>query len=158
MISFTAHCARGHDRVEFTDPLEFERHMTGTHKARKPSYGMPDTPRQGGLPNRYLRPAKAPKNTRKLSAVLEKAAGELVRHGRGVGVAPMVADWHTDDLVPLEDVRTGDVFKLGRHEYVCHDREAWLVTCPEANISEPKRPSNIEDRLGVTVRIVKRAA
>jgi hypothetical protein len=36
-LTFTAHCAKGHDRVEFTDRVEFETHMRAEHKARVPS-------------------------------------------------------------------------------------------------------------------------
>jgi hypothetical protein len=176
-LPFTASCKRGHDPIEFTEREPFERHMTEAHKARKHNVGdacwqgslrVPalDTPRPGGLPNRYLRPSKAPKDTRKLAAVLSKAAAELVNHGRGIGSHYAVTDWHTDDMVRLEDVRTGDVFELGGREYTVHDRDGWLVTMAPSGrgrnarpgTDAPRRPRNIEDRLGETVRIVKRAA
>lgn len=28
---FTGHCARGHERIDFTDGSEFERHLKGKH-------------------------------------------------------------------------------------------------------------------------------
>ena len=34
-LTFRAHCARDHDRVDFTDRAEFEQHMTTEHRARK---------------------------------------------------------------------------------------------------------------------------
>ena len=55
MISFTAHCARNHDRVDFTDPTEFERHMTTEHKKRKLTTRATTTAKP--------RPWKAPKCT-----------------------------------------------------------------------------------------------
>lgn len=166
-LAFTAHCQRGHDRVDFTDRAAFERHMRQTHKAKPITTGAAcyngsaripahDRPRPGGLPNKYLRPNRAPKTTEGLTKILAAAADEYVHHGRGVGSVHPVIDWSTDELVTLEDVRTGDVFRFGRHEYTCHDRAAWLVTGGGA--TEPTRPRNIEDRLGATVIIVKRAA
>ena len=34
-LTFTAHCAKGHDRLEFTDRAAFEAHMKGAHGKRK---------------------------------------------------------------------------------------------------------------------------
>jgi hypothetical protein len=34
-LSFSAHCARGHERIEFTDRAAFEAHMIGVHKAKQ---------------------------------------------------------------------------------------------------------------------------
>jgi hypothetical protein len=165
-LPFSASCQRGHDRIEFTEREPFERHMIQVHKARKPSATRPLPQRPGGLPATYLHPSKAPKDTRKLSAVLAKAATEWVNHGRGSGRHYAVTDWHTDDMVTLEDVRTGDVFELGGREYTVHDRDEWLVTLAPSGrgrnarpgTDTPRRPRNIEVRLGETVRIVKRAA
>jgi len=33
-LSFSAQCARGHERIEFTDRAAFEAHMIGEHKAK----------------------------------------------------------------------------------------------------------------------------
>lgn len=155
-LPFSAHCQRGHDRVDFTDRAAFEQHMTKTHKARKPAARRDLGPRPGGLPNKYLRPNRAPKGTEGLTRILAAAAGEYTDHGRPVGYVHAVVDWQTDERVTLADVRTGDVFRMGRHEYTCTDRDAWLVTGPGAET--PTRPRNIEDRLGAEVVIVKRAA
>jgi hypothetical protein len=35
VLPFTAHCAHGHDRIDFTDRELFTAHMTGAHKVRK---------------------------------------------------------------------------------------------------------------------------
>lgn len=35
MLAFTAHCAQGHDRIDFTDRELFDAHMTEEHKVRK---------------------------------------------------------------------------------------------------------------------------
>jgi hypothetical protein len=174
-LPFSASCQRGHDRIEFTEREPFERHMTEVHKARKLTTGgrggMFDTKAAHGFSAGKFEPypwaaPKAPKDTRKLSAVLAKAATEWVNHGRGSGRHYAVTDWHTDDMVTLEDVRTGDVFELGGREYTVHDRDEWLVTMAPSGrgrnarpgTDTPRRPRNIEDRLGETVRIVKRAA
>ena len=166
-LPFSAHCQRGHDRVDFTDRAAFEQHMMKTHKARKHTTGgacwngarIPalDTARPGGLPNKYLRPSRAPKGTEGLTKVLSEYDhwGKNMDGLRGA-FAGVANDWQTDERVTLADVRTGDVFRMGRHEYTCTDRDAWLVTGPGAET--PTRPRNIEDRLGAEVVIVKRAA
>jgi hypothetical protein len=174
-LPFTASCQRGHDLIVFTEREPFERHMIQEHRARKLTTGgrggMFDTKAAHGFSAGKFEPypwaaPKAPKDTRKLSAVLAKAATEWVNHGRGSGRHYAVTDWHTDDMVRLEDVRTGDVFELGGREYTVHDRDEWLVTMAPSGrgrnarpgTDAPRRPRNIEDRLGETVRIVKRAA
>ena len=156
-LPFSAHCQRGHDRVDFTDRAAFEQHMTKTHKARKPAARRDLGPRPGGLPTKYLRPNRAPKGTEGLTKVLSEYDhwGKNMDGLRGA-FAGVADDWQTDERVTLADVRTGDVFRMGRHEYTCTDRDAWLVTGPGAET--PTRPRNIEDRLGAEVVIVKRAA
>jgi hypothetical protein len=181
-LPFTASCQRGHDPIEFTEREPFERHMTQEHKAHRLATGGRGFTGDYGSEFGSLKAAhgfsagkfepypwaapKAPKDTRKLSAVLARAATEWVNHGRGSGRHYAVTDWHTDDMVTLEDVRTGDVFELGGREYTVHDRDEWLVTMAPSGrgrnarpgTDTPRRPRNIEDRLGETVRIVKRAA
>jgi hypothetical protein len=34
-LTFSAHCAKGHDRIEFTDREAFEAHMTRAHTIRR---------------------------------------------------------------------------------------------------------------------------
>ena len=48
MITFRAHCARGHDRVDYTDPAAFEAHMTGEHGAKKRRMGGHPYPAESG--------------------------------------------------------------------------------------------------------------
>ena len=157
VLAFSASCKRGHDLETFTDRKAFEAHMTKGHKARKPAPAKGPGPRKGGLPAKYLTPNRAPKGTEGLTKVLLEVDHwcDAASPGRGI-FAGVDDDWTTAERVTLEEVRTGDVFRMGRHEYTCLDREAWLVIGGGTTV--PTRPRNIEDRLGATVAIVKRAA
>ncbi len=113
---FAARCQRGHELIEFTDPTEFERHMTGTHKAKRlrvggshPTFtagrkapGYSETGRFTPYP--WAAPA-TPKNWR---ANLAKILDEN-RHD--------VLDAETDWIVPPAVLAAGDVFTLGAVPY-----------------------------------------
>ena len=105
MIRFSAHCARDHDRVDFTDPTAFEAHMLETHGrkplvpgGRVPSWRYNETTRKGApgmAGGRILEPwpwkaPKAPADATDLARVLSQYAGET--YG--------TADVETDDAIP----------------------------------------------------------
>jgi len=111
MIRFTAHCARDHDRVDFTDPKAFEAHCTTVHKARK--IGRP------GIANPIpWKAPKAPATTEKLTAVLVKAEAGDYTPKRGRWQEHLEAGWHTDERVTPDRLEAGDRFRLHRSEYL----------------------------------------
>jgi len=105
MIRFTAHCARDHDRVDFTDPKAFEAHCTTVHKARK--IGRPGIANPNPIP---WKAPKAPATTEKLTAVLVKAEAGDYTPKRGRWQEHLEAGWHTDEIVSTTDLEPGDVF------------------------------------------------
>jgi hypothetical protein len=161
---FVARCQRGHELIEFTEAAPFERHMRQVHKARKPSYGMPDAPRPGGLPNKYLRPSRVPTTTEGLTRVLNDATatgrnGWTVR-GSFVGVCD---DWHTDERVEPAALRAGDVFEFGRQSYTVVEvhPDTWTIS---AEMNGTTRTHTLDERNAAKLRnaeritILKRAA
>lgn len=129
-ISFRAHCARDHDRQDFTDPAAFEQHMTTVHKARKLQPGdgrgrvnngaadaRPCPSWSGGKiakPHPWTAPKPTPGGLEKVRAAI--AAGEYTWGGRGYG--PDAAEVVADDEIPATELRPGDVFMLPRLRFV----------------------------------------
>lgn len=127
-ISFRAHCARDHDRQDFTDPAAFEQHMTGEHKARKlqpggavtvqDHRGRHETIRRaapgwsGGKiakPYPWTAPKPSPGGLEKVAAAI--AAGEYtcaVSRDGGWDYAGAVEDAE----LPVTELRPGDVIAL----------------------------------------------
>ena len=107
MIRFTAHCAQGHDRIDFTEPGPFEDHMTTEHEARKRWAGMaaPGWGKRGILPPHPHKAPPAPKGTAKLTAILAKWQDEPwptpKRWWGPKGPERVVgADWETEESTP----------------------------------------------------------
>lgn len=69
MKTFTAHCQKGHDRLEFTDPATFEAHVRGEHGARTVNGGGPAWCNPKPFP---WKAPPAPKTTDKLEATFAK--------------------------------------------------------------------------------------
>ena len=177
---FTAVCRRGHDPITFDgDRKGFERHMATAHKAMKRAVGgayylgrrypAMDAPRPGGLPNKYLRPARVPTTTEGLTKVLkdhDSWADRGTDGGRGV-FAGVCDDWQTDERVSPADLTPGDVFELAARLYELHEvdpAKGWHLTMlPRSAYEQPQTGwvPRLALRGGATVEsvvIVKRAA
>jgi len=161
MIRFTAHCARDHDRVDFTDPKAFEAHCTTVHKARKIAGGGPAwcSPK----PHAWKAP-KAPTDTVKLTAALVKwdDNGPNVKWRQGG-----VLDFHTDDVVTPDRLEAGDTFQVKSTEYRALETDPERGVRVQLGTDESKvRWLSLESLTaqvaritgGDTVTIVKRAA
>lgn len=98
-IAFRAHCARQHDRVDFTDPAAFESHMTTEHGKRKP------TTRANAKPRPWTAP-EAPADTRRLTAVLVKAASG--GYDPRFSTQGYLGEWTTPECVPPTGLGSGD--------------------------------------------------
>ena len=96
LLTFSAHCAKGHDRIDFTDREAFEAHMTGEHKARRQypggsGVGTNDRKAPGWTDGRIDKPYawKAPSRTpasESLERKLAPSGGEM-RAGGGASPA-----------------------------------------------------------------------
>ena len=123
-ISFTAHCGRNHDRIDFTDPAAFESHMAGEH-GRKMSRA---TGAARVKPHAWRAP-KAPTTTDKLTAILLEASQWSGKYApRGYTRDVLDTEWTTDSVVPVGELTTGDVFVAAEAHGI---RYAVLDTDPE---------------------------
>lgn len=88
-LSFRAHCAKGHDRIDFTDPATFEEHMVKGHRTRRLSMPWDGKPRPWKAP-------RAPRDTSKLTAVLVKAS-DREGYPRALRTPDHLLEWTTPD-------------------------------------------------------------
>lgn len=101
-LPFAAHCAKGHDRIDFTDRDLFTRHMKGEHKATSPTLRA--------VKAAPWKAPKAPTDNAKLAAVLV-AAGDVVTDVSGVDgfVGPGSYRWDDETPTPPLEVLPSNV-------------------------------------------------